>query len=286
MKVTKKLGWKERIYSLKEFRKVFVRKILKIFSTIPSEERPDILKIVNRLKEKHLAVLGINPMVLIEFSKEYDLNQAKLDRIYSECSSIIHNQPPLPFFSLLEIKFFKHFLERYLTSLCSLVEKLVKVKIELKKIRTTSQLEKQQYIKECWKATDLIERKYGMEIESIIEKALIVLQKKNGILIDPLTLASIFHIVSPFTSHLKNFSFTREDMEDIVENLSLVSYKIGIREEMYTTLKEFQKIMMAELGKLKEFSSLKSSGKKEEVIFYLLLLHLPGVIKKKISSKI
>ncbi|MEM5831461.1 MAG: hypothetical protein QXO40_04620 [Candidatus Aenigmatarchaeota archaeon] len=160
-----------------------------------------------------MPVLGINPKVLKEFSESYDLNETKLDIIYSACSTVIHNQPPLPFFSLLEVKFFKHFLEKYLRSLLIVSEKLINEKIEIKKIHVSPLLKEKISLKEALQITHLLEIKYDAELKNIIKDALIYLQKKakdlNEIWIEPLTLISIFHLLSPSFTRLKTFFLYR-----------------------------------------------------------------------------
>lgn len=126
---------KLRRYSLKGFIDEFVRKFSKVAKTIS----PDMTlqEFISKLKEKQVPTLGINPQFLKEFSKKYNLNEANLDKLYSACSVVIHNQPPLPFFSLLEVKFFKHFLEKYIQSMRILTEKIINEKIKIKTIPTS-----------------------------------------------------------------------------------------------------------------------------------------------------
>ncbi|MEM2915564.1 MAG: hypothetical protein QXH91_09250 [Candidatus Bathyarchaeia archaeon] len=118
--------------SLKAFREEF-KKFDKIVSAIPSTELIYMADLVAKIKEKRMPILRVNPRALEEFSENYGLKEANLDKLYSACSSVIHNQPPLPFFSLLEVKFFKHFLERYVDSFQKVAEKLINMEIGLKK---------------------------------------------------------------------------------------------------------------------------------------------------------
>ena len=126
---------KQRVYSLNTLRENEI-KISKIVSVLPSEEELDVLVFINKLKEKQIPTLGINRDFLKEFSKIKGLN-VNLDILYSTCSDIIHNQPPLPFFSLLEVKFFKHFLEKYIQSIQVIAEKLIDGKIELEEVHVS-----------------------------------------------------------------------------------------------------------------------------------------------------
>jgi len=274
-----------RVYSLNRFRDEWIRKFLKIFSAIPPDKTLDLLEFVSKLKEKQMPTLGVNSKVLKEFSEIYGLNEINLDKLYSACSSVIHNQPPLPFFSLLEVKFFKHFLEKYLQSFRAIVEKLVDEKIELKRIQTPSSPKEKAPLKECLRVVYLLEIKHDKEIKGIIRKALRSLQKKEvkrlgWIWIRPLTLVSVFDIISPPFSRLKDFSFTEEDLEDIVKRLEPLTFKISIRHEVYETLNTLQEILLPDLEKYEVFSSLKSIEQKRNAIFYLLLHYLPELAKE------
>jgi len=124
---------KRRIYSLKRFREDLVKKVQKILSSPSLEESNDLFDFIYRLKEKlkekQLLPLGINSNTIKEFSEIYAIEGTNLTNLYSACSSIIHNQPPLPFFSLLEVKIFKHFLSKYLHSFTTMAEKLINMRI-------------------------------------------------------------------------------------------------------------------------------------------------------------
>lgn len=124
-------GQRRNVYSLNKFENECVRKFSKISLTILHDKELNLFDLIEKFKEKSVPILGVNPKVLREFSENYGLKETNLDKIYSACSSIIHNQPPLPFFSLLEVKFFKHFLERYLQFIRLMVEKLINERIEL-----------------------------------------------------------------------------------------------------------------------------------------------------------
>lgn len=269
---------KQRVRSLKEFRNSGIR-ISKIVSVLPPEEELNVLVFINKLKEKQIPTLGINRKVLKDFSENKGLN-VNLDKLYSACSEIIHNQPPLSFFSLLEVKFFKHFLEKYIQSLHAIAEKLVDEKIELKKVQISPQLNDKQSFKKCLQVADLLEREYRAEIKDMMKRTLITLQKEQSdIWVKPLTLISFFHLISPHQKQLRSFSFVEEDLEDILEKISPTSFRIGIRYEVSASLNKFQEIMLPDLENYKAFSSLNSSEQKKKVIFYLLLNHLPEIVE-------
>lgn len=273
---------KRRVYSLKEFRNNSIR-ISKIISLFPHEEELDVLVFINKLKEKQIPTLGINRDVLREFSENKGLN-VNLDMLYSACSDVIHNQPPLPFFSLLEVKFFKHFLEKYIQSLHVIAEKLVDGKIELEKVQIFPQNNDQQSLKKCLQVADFLERKYDAEIKDMMKRTLITLQKEeSGIWVEPLTLISFFHLISPSLRHLRSFSFIEEDLNDIIEKLSPTSFKGSIQDEVSMTLSKFQEVLLQNLKNYEVFSSLNTLEQKK-VIFYLLLCHLPEITEEIVES--
>ena len=270
-----------RKYSLKGFKDEFIRKLLKISSALSSDETLNLFDLVNKLKEKQVPTLGVNPKLLEAFSESYGLDEINLNVLYSACSGIIHNQPPLPFFSLLEIKFFKHFLEKYVHSLRAVAEKLINEKIELKKIFPSSLSQEKLLLKKSLRTAYLLERKYEEEIESIIRRAATTLQREQPeIWIKPLTLISLFYLISPSRRRLRDFSFVEEDLKDIIKKIQPLSFKISIQDEIEDTLNKLQEMLLPELERYSMFASLESMEQKRKVIFYLLLHYLPLVIEE------
>ncbi len=249
-----------------------------------------MLEFINKLKEKQIPTLGVNPKVLEEFSECYGLNEVNLNELYSACSMIIHNQPPLPFFSLLEVKFFKHFLEEYLKSLRVMAEKLTNEKIKLESVHVLPLPKEKASLKECLRVARLLEIRHGVEIKDIVKRAMTTLQNKqvkglDWVWIKPLTLISTFQIISPSFSSLKDFSFIEEDMQDVIEKLRPLSFKVGIQYEVEETLSNFQEIVLPELERYKAFSSLTSTEQKRKVVFYLLLRFLPEIVEDMIKNQ-
>lgn len=274
---------KRRVYSLKEF-KESGKRILKIVSFLPQDKEFDVLEFTKKLKEKQIKTLGINREVLKQFSENKNLN-VNLNMLYSTCSDVIHNQPPLPFFSVLEVKFFKHFLEKYIQSLHAIAEKLVDGKIELEKSPNSPKLKERLSIKKCLQIAESFEEKYGAEIKNIIKGTLLTLEKDNSdIWIEPFTLISIFHLISPSRRHLRGFSFVEEDLDDIIEKLSPNSFNSSIREEVLSTLNKFQEMLLPNLENYEVFSEIKSLEQKKKVIFYLLLRYLPEINEEIMKS--
>lgn len=115
-----------RIYSLKNFRNEFRKKFLKATNKILSRnEVISIFDITDELINIKMRRLGVDKNLLKDFCVEYDLECTNLVNLYNACSSIIHNQSPLPFFSLLEVKFFKYFLKIFMETLKNLIIKFL-----------------------------------------------------------------------------------------------------------------------------------------------------------------
>ena len=120
--------------------------------------------------------------------------------------------------------------------------------------------------------------------------SMVTLQKKqvkglDWIWIRPLTLTSIFHIISPSFSRLKDLSFIEEDLQDVIEKLQSLSFKVSIRDEVYKTLSNLQEIILPDLEKYKAFSSITSAEKRRKVMFYLLIRFLPEIVEGMIKNQ-
>jgi len=63
------------------------------------------------------------PRKILQKQKELSKTFGKLAGIYSACSIIVHEQPPLPFYHLLETKFLKHLLKQYVQIINETTEK-------------------------------------------------------------------------------------------------------------------------------------------------------------------
>ncbi len=115
-----------RTHSFKKFLKEEFKKYMKIEEQIAKKEQIDGLEFLNKLQEKGMRKPGIGKNFLIELANEINLNGEELANLYSACSEIIHNQNPLPFYSLLEVKFFKHFLDWFISCIYSIAIILLK----------------------------------------------------------------------------------------------------------------------------------------------------------------
>ncbi|HDD43904.1 MAG TPA: hypothetical protein ENG63_03465 [Candidatus Desulfofervidus auxilii] len=268
-----------RVFSLKSFKSKFIKKCSKIISSISSNE-VNILDIINKFLEKEMPKLGVNKGLLENLSKDYGLEDANLANIYNACSQVIHNQPPLPFYSLLEVKFFKYFLKRYVNSIKILVEKMCRllgVDVELKRARLTPITVDVKSIKKCIKIAREIARSYESSIMETIKMSILKLEvERPDILIRPLTLACLFYLVSTNFKRIKNLEFIEEDIYDVARILQPFSFRF-VESEIGNTLSALQEIIIPRLEKYSNFASL-SLEEKRRVISYLLSLYSPYII--------
>jgi uncharacterized protein YbgA (DUF1722 family) len=84
--------------------------VKRITSYLESTPEIDLENVYSMMFEKQFPRLGINSQTLIDFEDKYKIS---IKNYWSACSEVIHNQSLLPFFSLLEVKSFKHFLRQY-----------------------------------------------------------------------------------------------------------------------------------------------------------------------------
>ena len=124
--------------------------------------------------------------------------------------------------------------------------------------------------------------KHDSEMKNIIREAL---TEVKGFWVRPLVLAAVFRLISPSFTRLRKLFFTQEDLKDAIERLQPVSFRIGLRQEVYETLNALQEILTPELEKYKTFSSLQSEEQKKTTVFYLLLLYIPEVVEEIVKEK-
>jgi hypothetical protein len=126
------------------------------------------------------------------------------------------------------------------------------------------------------------------EIKNAIKRAIVTLPKKESrilesIWINPLTLASLFHIISPNWTRLRDFSFVETDFERLVRQLQPYSFRISIQNEVRETMSKIQEALLADLGRY-DFTLTLTSAQQKKVAFYLLLLYLPDVVEECIEK--
>jgi hypothetical protein len=279
---------KERCYSIKKLKEYYSKKnILKDISEVASEQ------IYQVMINKQLPKLGINSQALKEFEDGYKI--PKIKNYWSACSEIIHNQSPLPIFSLLEIKSFKHFLRQYSEKFISIIKIIFLIfkiheedfKFLIKEDFTYKEmlgkLTKRGLSKKAKKIfyQFIFQEEIEIILKSLIEKNIL----KGNILFDPLTLFSLFYLSSPSLTHIVHGEFNLEDMENLITKIQPLSFTVkeSIKYKFYETLQIFEEEMIPILEKLSsEFSKL-SEEEKKVIIFYLLAIKLPEVFMNTFS---
>jgi hypothetical protein len=293
---------KQRRYSFDEFKNVFEKKFLKLQKVFLSDTEIDVSEVMSKFNEKGIPMLGVNPDVLKDFSLKYNVTEANLDKLYSACSEVIHNQPPLPFFSLLEVKFFKHFLGKCIGSLLLLSERIIydwnhpsvdRIHNLVEGIQIPNRPfddEKIRFLNECINVAYVLEIEHVEEIKNFIRRAVVTLQVERSESADhsatwirPLSLISLFHIISPSLRRLRDFSLIEEDLGDIIEIIQTISFKVSIKYEIEATLSKLEDMISPELERYNVFSSL-SPEKKKKVIFYLLINNLSRALEETLRS--
>jgi len=301
-----KQGEKDKCYSIEELSKKYVNKITSYLKNIPktkldeTKKNYDVInKIYDMMYEKKFPRLGINKYTLGKFDEKYGV---RFKNYWSACGEVLHNQSPLPFFSLLEIKAFKHFLKKYSEEFISVLEKIVpslaKVsrkdpellrkiimdrREKLLEIKATKKvtLTKQRLSKN---ARDVLNELILREETKLIIKSLIedeTLRKET--FFDPLTLLSLFHLFSPSPTQIEHGKFDFQDVEYLITKIQPLSLGVKgiIKTEFNTTLKILEEKMIPKLEEISPaFSKLKEKEKKA-IIFYLLTIKLPELFKEK-----
>lgn len=273
--ISEENGKLTRKYSLNKFSKECVRKYLKINSHFSINENIDIIEVINKLKEKRLSKLGVNKNLLEEFIKEYSVEYTKINELYSACSEVIHNQPSLPFFSLLEIKILKFFLIHFVQSLKLVIENALNTELQINKIFVSTSFENKYVLKRCLQIAYELEVEHDSEIKEIIINTLRNLkQEELDFSFEPYILASFFHLLSPSRKQLRQFSIIEEDIEDIIRKiepyLSNVSYYY-----VEGTLNILKEMLLPKLNGYDIFKSLATVDEKNLTIFYLLVFLFP-----------
>jgi len=276
---------KGRCFSIKSLKENYGRVLSTVLQAIPIEDADWEEKAFRKIEEKQLPKLGINGETLEEFQESYDVDLFK--NYWSACSEVIHNQSPLPFFSLLEVKAFKHFLKKYVEYFALSLTRIFEIggeSIEVKqaqelsegKIRLTARAKKVLHDISLGK-----EREVKNIISSIVRDK--SLQKET--FFNPLTLMSLFHLSSPGWARINSGEFDEGDIEYLTKKIESVSFNKGLKYELDTTFQVFQEEMMLKLQQVsREFSKL-NDEEKEAVIFSLLAIILPQVIKEKLLSQ-
>jgi hypothetical protein len=282
---------KERCYSIQQLKSKYVKRITSYLESTPEM---NLEKIYLMMIEKQFPKLGINSQTLEEFENTYSV---PIKNYWSACSEIIHNQSPLPFFSLLEVKSFKHFLMRYSERFISTVkiipsivkvpkgvhfEPLIKDIGILLSTRITERLEDEKTPQEIALAKQKLSKRakevfrqllFQEEIKLIL-KSLIEDETLKENFFNPLTLVSLFHLSSPGLTRITSGEFNFEDIEYFITRIQPISSPF-IKFKFYITLRIFGEKMIPKIEEISPGFSKLDEEEKKTVIFYLLAIKLP-----------
>ena len=153
-----------------------------------------------------------------------------------------------------------------------------KVRIKLREKATVPYSRKPENVK---LAIDIVKdmlSKNRNEIEGLFREAVKDLTKRRSFFIEPKTLFSILSLISPRRRHVKSMQITYDDLlKDIPEKLEILSFRIGIKEEVthtFNALKDKMLKLLEEKGLLHE----NLEELRDLVAFYLLLELAPNVL--------
>jgi len=278
---------KERCYSIQQLKSKYVKRITRYLETTPEM---NLEKIYLMMIEKQFPKLSINSQTLEEFENTYNVS---IKNYWSACSEIIHNQSPLPFFSLLEVKSFKHFLRQYserFISVIKIIPSIVKDIRILPYVSITEKLTSEKTVEEFTPPKQKLSKKakevfhqliFQEEIKPILKSIIEDKTLKREIFFNPLTLVSLFHLSSPGLTRITSGEFSFEDIEYLITKIQPISFILSIKFEFYATLQILEEKIKPRLEKISiEFSKLDEEEKKT-IIFYLLAIKLPELFMGK-----
>jgi hypothetical protein len=212
---------------------------------------------------------------LIEFIKDDLKVESSVESLWTICSEIIHNQPPLPFYSLYEIKIFKRVLKYYLEQISLFCKKCFEIPLKDKFEYETATFPRLRFniIK---KQIDLLWNRYRDRIKDGIKE--ISSRYSKEFWFDPRLLSIIFEIWELSPSRMYEEEISYEDFLFFIENLQAISYKVGLKESAITTFQIFEKELkpfLFSLGLNKDLSE----EERRVLLILLLSLLLPESIK-------
>ncbi|MEM4970109.1 MAG: hypothetical protein QXE01_02525 [Sulfolobales archaeon] len=302
---------------INELKDEYIKKIVDKIAEFPriihkSDLEKMLLTIAETLDKESLPRLSISKHILKEFREKYKID-IPIENYWSACSEILHNQSPLPFFSLLEVKAFKHFLRLYVRRFLSLIKvipSIIEITTERSFEAPVIELEKSSTIaeevmgEEVVQGFSIIKQKrsrinrrlllrilnYEMEEEiRVVLKSLIselisdedVIEERKLIkklYFDLLTLASLFHLLSPPLRRIYSGEFGIDDVDYLITKIQPLSYHIDLKSEFYTTLQMLGEKIIPKLEQIFPPFSILDQEVKRAVTFYLLALELPRLL--------
>lgn len=278
--------FKLRINSLPSFEKDFVKKMMKILSQKIGEMTYE--ELFEEMTKRGICVLGINKEVMEQFCKRNGVSFS-LMQYWRACSYAIHQQTPLPFYSLLEVKGLRAFLEILVEDL---IDALIKITNIPREILSKQKLVKKHILAEI----NLPKRQIFQKIEKVIykhKKKIIKRMKQiivnsrlhEDILFTPTTLSSLFELLGLGVTKIKDGTFQSDDMDEITLSIQAIGFKVAIDEEIRHTFNAFHSALNHFLEKIiPQFKSL-SESERRGVTFYLLALYLPEIQKESLHRR-
>ena len=220
--------------------------------------------------------LPIRKKDLLNISKKMGLEDT-LARLYSVCSEVIHRQPPLPFYSLLEFKFFKNFLKEYVEAVKRLVEIMIGIPIEIHEPDVNrSYVEKLRVEQKSIEIADDLLSRYSDKIKTFIKSIISIMNELDLRALK--VLAFIFNITIPSWKKLKEGVFIEDDLFDVIRELELIS--IGLeRVIIHYSINTLNSLRNQLAQWLKEKGIVRGSDELiRKTAFYILTTTLPEVL--------
>ncbi len=291
---------KGKSYSIQQLKSKYEKNIVKY---LRDASQIDPEKIYQMMVDKRLPKLVVNTQTLEEFQKMYSI-EVPIKNYWSACSEIIHNQTPLPFFSLLEVKFFKYFLMQYVEGFISVIKVFAErdAQINVMKFGTTPLIDKELLEEKIAKRVSIPRQKLSKnargvlrqlifqreeEIKAVLKSVVEDKTLKREILFDPLILASLFYLYSPGITRITSEEFGIDDIEYFIKKIQPLTFKPkGSLEYMFfETLHIFEEKVIPKLEYISSDFSKLNEEEKKDITFYLLAIELPELFFSKVTSE-
>jgi len=267
----------DRCWSIQEVKKKYVRRITRYLLNI---KEIDLEKMYFMMISKRFPKLSINRQTIEEFQKSYNID-VPIKNYWSACSEVIHNQSPLPFFSLLEVKAFNYFLKRYVGYFLSMVKTIFNVKAK--------DIAGEEIVHEQFSMGRVLSKKgkcvlrqliSNEDLENILESLIDNKALRKEVFFNPLTLLSLFHLSTPGLKRIFSGEFDINDIDYIISKIQPWSFpRGGLRHEFYKTLHILEEKLKPYFHKASSNFSELNDEEKKAVIFYFLAIKLPQIFQ-------
>jgi hypothetical protein len=225
----------KKCYSIKSLKKDYGKELSAALQAIPPDDVNWEGKVFQEIARRQCPKLCIKFITFKEFRESYNVDL--FENYWSACSEIIHNQSPLPFFSLLEVKAYKHFLKKYVECFISNLTQIFRISKELIEGKQTPELseEKIMLTTRAKKILHKLSLEKEREVKSIIGSIVSDKSLRKETFFNPLTLLSLFHLSSPGWARINSEEFCKEDIEYLIEKIEPISFNKGVKFESDTT---------------------------------------------------